>query len=234
MLENVRVIGFTGKARSGKDTAAEQVVRHYMAYNHSCTEFYETVDPAMESFAGPIKSMVAMLLDFYGIGTVTQHETLYPYIDGDKKEEVIESIGTSPRILMQTLGTDWGRKLIDENIWLNCMRERLVRWEESARHGKNGAVVCITDVRFDNEAEMIKELGGEIVQITRPEAEKLSVGYDDHISEIGIRPDLIDMTIDNSGDLYKLYDRLVFMLDLPDLPPEVIEDEEDEDDAVSV
>jgi membrane glycosyltransferase len=49
---------------------------------------------------------------------------------------------------MQTLGTEWGRELIDPDIWVKAFNFRY--W---------GHNCIITDVRFNNEAEYVRETG---------------------------------------------------------------------------
>ena len=128
---NVRIIGICGPARVGKDTLAANITETIM---HTMNPDYSDYILAQESFASPIKSMVAMLLDFFGLGSIMNAPTLEPYLEGDKKEEMIESIGASPRKLLQTLGTDWGRDIIDENLWLNSMRHRIEQYGEAEKH----------------------------------------------------------------------------------------------------
>jgi hypothetical protein len=170
--------------------------------------------------------MVAMLLDFFGHGSIMQPETLQPYIDGEKKEEVLEGIASSPRTLMQTLGTDWGRNIINKDLWLNCMEARLKAYVDCKNLGYKGAFVIVTDVRFDNEAQKIKDLGGTVVQIARADAPE-QVGAEQHASEAGVSPHLIDVTVDNSGTVEEFQDALIKALgSLPALPDYPVEQTE--------
>jgi hypothetical protein len=176
---------------------------------------YDNYVVAKESFAAPIKSMVAMLLDFFGYGSIMNPSELKPYLEGDRKEDYLEKIGASPRELMQTLGTDWGRKIINENLWLDSMRERVGQYEEAEKHGHAGAFVFITDVRFDNEAEMIRELGGTIVhvsstrldgQLVAPHSSRLDGQLvAPHSSEAGVGAKLVDTHLINNGTLEEFY-----------------------------
>lgn len=218
-MDKITVIGLTGKARSGKDTAAEAIRDRLNEYNDTVAEFTEVYVVGYEAFAAPLKSMVAMLLDFFGKGSIMAPAELYPYIDGDKKEEEIEGIGASPRKLMQTLGTNWGRDLINKDLWLNCLRERVNAYNDLVEHGYKGAVVVIPDCRFDNEAELIRELGGKVVQIVRDEAPE-KVGEEGHASEAGVSPHLVDLTVANNGTVEEFQAALIEALGdtLPDVP----------------
>lgn len=221
-MDKVTIIALTGKARSGKDTAAN-IIRNYLDNHNDLVDFNKVRVYGFEAFAAPLKSMIAMLLDFFGLGSVMQPETLYPYIDGDQKEEVIEAIGASPRGMLQTLGTNWGRQMVNGNIWLNCMRTRLEAYPAVVDMGYGGAVIVVTDCRFDNEAELIHELGGKVVRIQRDNVPE-QVGEADHPSENGVAPHLIDITVDNNGTVEEFQDALIKALG--DLLPEMPEDDQ--------
>lgn len=222
------VIGITGKARAGKDTVAAYISALVQSYNDlPNVEHQDSYVVGMEAFAAPIKSMIAMLLDFFGLGQIMEPHTLAPYIDGDKKEEIIPALGKSSREMMQTLGTDWGRQTVNEDMWLNCMTERINRYDEIVNHGYKGAFVLCTDVRFDNEAQALKDRhDATILQVVRDEAPD-TVGVEDHPSEAGVSPALIDRTVLNNGDLEAL---LVSVRDaLSDVLPSPDEEKEDDE-----
>lgn len=131
------------------------------------------------ALADPLRSFIASI-------TGLTHEEL---TDSDLKEQPLDWLnGTSPRRMMQTLGTEWGRELIDPELWLKVARRQI---EAAKRRGAPGVV--IPDIRFDNEAEMVRQLGGTIVQLVRPGASTVA----DHPSEDGIPESLIDLTIRN-------------------------------------
>ena len=97
-------------------------------------------------FAGPLKAML------HAIGLTERHT------DGDLKEEPCDLLdGKTPRWAMQSLGTEWGRMLITPNLWVNA-------WLATKPEGN----VVVDDVRFDNEAAMIRSAGGIVVRIVRP------------------------------------------------------------------
>ena len=66
--------------------------------------------------------------------------------------------------------------------------------------------IVVADIRFTNEAEYIKKLGGLVLRIDRP---GLDAGVaSEHISETGIPMELIDYVVDNDGDLFDLMSRV--------------------------
>lgn len=85
--------------------------------------------------------------------------TIERMIDGDLKEiEQPALMGRSPRYLMETLGTEWGRNLVRDDVWVTISVER------AKRAGK----AVFTDCRFPNEVDAVRQLGGQIVRIKRP------------------------------------------------------------------
>jgi hypothetical protein len=169
------LIGLTGKAGAGKDTAAAGLI---------CQHGYVRI-----AFADPIRRSLQVMLNLDS--SAFEHPV---------KELPLRDFGKSPRQMMQTLGTEWGRQLIHSDIWLMVARESIER-TLSVR----GRVV-VTDVRFENEATMIRSLGGTIWHIDRDAAGTAHA----HTSESGVAFDpATDMRIDNNasvGDLYRSID----------------------------
>ena len=160
------LIGIAGRARSGKDTVANFIVAAIGGYRYS--------------FADPIRAMLAPL----GV------DMSDPYWQA-RKEEPIPALGVSPRRMMQTLGTEWGRQLINPDLWLIMAHQRLLQ---------NGPGMIIPDVRFDNEAAWIRKHGGRIIHVIRPETKAVEA----HASEDGIEMQDTDARLFNSGTLEEL------------------------------
>lgn len=171
MRAKPRLIGLTGKARSGKDTVAGMLQSAFG---------FKTI-----AFAKPLKEGLKTML-----GLTEEH------VNGSLKEVVIEDFGKSPRQMLQTLGTEWGRETVHDMIWLTVARRQVNVWLEQ------GYNVVITDVRFENEAEMIRKMGGEIWHIHRPDATQVAA----HSSESGIVFTLADYLIYNNSTLDDLFD----------------------------
>ncbi len=178
-MKKLPLIGFTGKAGVGKDTAASRLV-HAHGY-----ERY--------AFASPIKSMLGVL--GFPEHLFTDHVT---------KEAVIQDLGCSYRKLAQTLGTDWGRSIHPE-FWLIQAKRVYAR----VCRDEHAAGFVISDVRFENEAEWIRSEGGTVIHIMGREttvdgtaAQHVSEGG------VLFHPDK-DVLVGNSGtigDLFKSID----------------------------
>lgn len=153
------IIGLTGFKGCGKSTVAE-ILEERMGYK-------------IRSFATPIKDMLQAM----GLS----REELY---DPEAKEKVVEDFGKSPREMMQTLGTEWGRMLVSSDIWVTALMRQLNEEDN----------YVIDDVRFTNEAAAIHARGGKVVRVVRPADPSKS---DNHISEQGLNSEQIDYELQN-------------------------------------
>lgn len=177
-----RLIGIHGLARSGKDTVA-----NFLVDSH----FYQRY-----AFADPLRRFVA---DITGI-------PFSSLIDGPAKEETYEPLGQSPRYMMQTLGTEWGRQMIHPLIWIRAAQ---VQWESCKQFLQKSMV--IPDVRFENEADFIRENGGQMWFIKRDGA----LAVNEHVSEAGVQVKPGDAVINNDGTINDLYDAIDDLIFLP-------------------
>ena len=171
----MRIIGIAGPAGAGKDTVADHLA---LAYR------FERM-----AFADPIYRGLAAILDM----------PEWRLRRRDLKERAIPEIGRSPRELLQTLGTEWGRELVREDIWLVLAGLELEKARLRAAPG-----VAITDVRFDNEARFVRAAGGQIWHIQRPGITAVRA----HASEAGVWPADVDRGIYNDGTLQELAARV--------------------------
>lgn len=122
-------------------------------------------------------------------------------VDGSRKNEPTPLLcGKTPRHAMQTLGTEWGRQCIGENLWV------VATLNDAATLRAKGYAVIIDDCRFANEARAVHAAGGLVIAVHRAgsgvaprRGHLLSWLLGQHASEAGIPSDLIDATINNNG-----------------------------------
>jgi hypothetical protein len=159
------IIGLCGRKGCGKSSFADYAVE---------------LGLKKLSFASPIKNA----LEAMGVDEVRLN-------DPDLKERPTSYVfgGLTPRRLMQLLGTEFGRNLVSNSIWIDHLIERM--------RGMGGDDFIIDDVRFDNEAEAIKLEGGIIVEVIRDDS--FYSKNDTHISEHGVSTELIDEQFDNKS-----------------------------------
>lgn len=182
-----RLIGLYSPApRSGKSTVAAYLTEH---------GFYTV------PFARPIKLMTRTFLMQLGYGPSDIDHFLT-----DGKNDVLDGIRTTPRHLMQVLGTEWGRGCVHPEVWLMC-------WERAAREKLDaGLSVVVDDCRFRNEATLIRRFGGELWRLERPGVERGT----SHTSEGGLDDyPLFDRRLVNDGSLIDLYRQVQERLTFP-------------------
>jgi hypothetical protein len=129
------------------------------------------------SFAWTIKQMARTLLLNLGLD---EQQIVSAQLD---KKQIILPLGISYRYLCQTLGTEWGRHHLHPDVWVMVTRHLM----------KQHTRVVFDDVRFENEAAMIRDAGGLIVHI-----ERQGVEDDAHQSEKGILLNDKDVLIFNN------------------------------------
>jgi hypothetical protein len=95
--------------------------------------------------------------------------------------------GRSPRYAMQSLGTNWGREMIDPNIWASAVEIRL-----RAALATSSNRIVIDDLRFPNDWRVVTALGGVIVRVTRVGASKPRSHIDKIVFRFPILRDLIE------------------------------------------
>lgn len=174
------LIGITGPAQSGKSTLAGELRRLVEFRGQKYSE---------QPFAGPLKRMLTSI----GVDVSDLSKNVpVAFLDGR----------ITPRIMMQTLGTEWGRSLLPD-MWLRVWKHE---FDDSAH------TVCVPDVRFDNEAELIRSLGGIIIHIVRkPTADMLAVPA--HASESGIKRAKGDIIFRNDRGIEKMAQFAASILD---------------------
>lgn len=166
-----RLIGITGRAHSGKDTAALALIK----------DGYIRI-----AFADALKQVTSLLAN----------EPLHNFTDNTLKEGHSDLLGMSRRVALQRLGKGM-RDLIRDDIWV----QRAVDTWLAA--GSPPAV--ITDVRYANEASIIRALGGLVVKIVRPDNAGLTGEAAQHESEAGFSEDLVDVVILNDSSIEDLH-----------------------------
>lgn len=178
--ENIFLIGICGAKYSGKTTAS----------NFFLNKEFERV-----SFASPLKEML--------IAMGLTNKQVY----GDRKEIPIDLLnGKTPRHAMQTLGTEWGRSLIGEDLWINVWKNKA---EYLLKHNVPSSVI-VDDIRFQNEIDLIHSMGGIVIRIHRPLVEN---SEDAHASEQSLNSLTADFEVSNDRDIKYLNVGLEAVLD---------------------
>lgn len=182
------LIGLVGRKGSGKDTAAKGLLS----------------DPrwVRVALADPLREVVK-----------TMFQLSDAHCDDRELKEQLGPLGVSYRRGMQVVGTELVRNQLQkvlpeigsDGFWIQHMRRTV------ERHWQEGKRVVITDVRFEDEADAIIELGGLLVFVDRPGLDT----SDGHSSETGVdaivakhrAPDML-VRLENNSSVEALQERL--------------------------
>lgn len=169
------VIAFMGQKRAGKDTAASALAESIRSYagggRVEVVGFADALKEGVDAFFG---------YSIPEIGERIGKEDTDFYWNRDRRA-TYQEIG----VLM--------RKRFGKNFWVRSLRRRM-------RHALP-TYLLITDLRFPNEAEWVRDaLDGQIVEI---DAEERLDGADGHISEHALDewPEEPDQVIPNNGEI---------------------------------
>jgi hypothetical protein len=165
------IVGLVGKKSSGKDTAGAFLVDDHGFIRHS--------------FADALKQSAAALFDV-PVETWDElknneaaHVTLHG--PGISNSGVVPWAALTVREFLQRYGTEAHRDVFGGDFWVKVARaamlKTLMQGGDDPMHAPS---IVVTDVRFPEEAQTIRDLGGMIVRVVRPEVE---VG-DTHASEV--------------------------------------------------
>ena len=175
----IQVIALVGKAGAGKTRAGQYLIDHFG---------YKRL-----RFAERLKAML------YAFGLD------YSVIDGNDKDKPCESLcGQTPRHAMQTLGTEWGRRMIGDDLWVKALERDMM-----LGIGAGITKFVIDDLRFLNEEVWVKglissSLGNihtKIIRIIRDVEEMSST----HQSETEMDKIVPYVYIENTGTIDELY-----------------------------
>lgn len=177
VLQNIKLIGLHGFAQCGKDTVGK-----YLVENYGFTRV---------SFADAVRDALAALNPY--IATRTNGVRLLSEL---LKEWDWERAKQEPNVreLLQRMGTEVGREIFGQTVWLDIADRKLDGLERAV----------ITDCRFPNEVGLVKVNGGEVWRITRKGVGSIN----SHVSDKGLSDEYIDRTIENDSTLEALYARV--------------------------
>lgn len=167
------IIGLTGYAQSGKDTVAQTLVKHY---GFTRVAFADKIRDYLYEMNPMIDSVVGEPI------FLQSYISRYGWEEGKKAPHV--------RRLLQTTGVA-ARELFGENFWV----------EQAFKDVRTAENIVVTDVRFKNEADWIKNYEGS--QIWR--IKRLGVtAVNGHVSEHEMDEYKVDQIFTNNGTLEEL------------------------------
>jgi len=240
-----KIVGISGQLGSGKDSAADRLVDEFGFVKVALADplkryAFRVFDFTEQQLWGPseFRNTPDGRSRFHTWwADVTERaaeynpvfvEELFPE-EGDVKTAALEALEgwlkllatehprLSPRVMLQSLGTEWGRT-VKSDIWIShaievseylleggLVYDRLAGLFTSEASDPPSGVV-ISDVRFHNELERIKEANGFLIRIKRPDTDNRAgvTGIEGHPSEKqqkSFDDELFNYVIVNDGTL---------------------------------
>ena len=180
-------IAICGKAKSGKNTLAEMIQKKL-----------PTLSYKQVAFADPVKTIAKTMFpnipQEYLTGPSEYRKNIIPGAFKDNQPLTV-------RQLLIDIGTGLGRSY-NRNIWIDAFDKNLSSYKED--------LLILTDCRFINEFNYLKNKGFFIIKILRNE-----INFINHVSEIeqdSIPLDKFDFVINNEGSLEDLNSKIDLFL----------------------
>lgn len=202
------IVGIVGKKGSGKDTVAG-IIQYLIAERKGEIDSNSEQDykyrPQLKrggfeirKFAYKLKLICSILLN----------EPINKF-ENEKFKNSITKYGITVREFMQKVGTEAIRDNIHKDIWINSLMSEYI---PDMKTGFPKWI--ITDVRFKNEAEAIKDIARKnnqdyfLIKVIRPNI----INNDNHISEVELDQIECNATIINDGTIENLVKKVAIIL----------------------
>lgn len=190
------LIAFSGLKGSGKDTAARVLIEEYgftkIAFADALREALLTLNPHV-----PVQSVNFV---WEWINNVTDSLPLATIVEEQGWDWAKNNV-PEVRRLMQVFGTEVGRQILGENVWIDLLAKNYPGIaDDDSRY-------VITDCRFPNEADFVRNNHGSIVWVERPGIES-----DGHASESLSMKDCATVILHNDETIEELAEDIRLML----------------------
>jgi hypothetical protein len=143
------LLGLCGLMGSGKSTVASYLVSEY--------HFIEL------SFAGLLKDVVSLLFDWPRDvleGDTPESREWRNTVD-EWWSQRLSIDHLTPRMMLQRFGTDLVRQKFHPDFWVIALERKIVRLMKTHTN------IVISDCRFENEVDLLHQLGGLVVRVER-------------------------------------------------------------------
>lgn len=210
----MNIVGINGFKRSGKGETAAALSRLHegVVYEVGFADKLKILGAKILGYDLSPRESIAVMDDFKLRGSL---KAVWDLPDGKGTREFEAVTG---REFLQNLGNE-ARNVLGDTLWIDMVLpdprraaaramgdtvspEEILRAQVELMY-PDVDVLAITDLRYENEAQRIKDLGGVVWEVIRPGLES-----DGHASEQPLPRGLVDWQIINDGDLDLLEDRV--------------------------
>jgi hypothetical protein len=197
------IIGINGRINHGKDEVAKIIqyltfinskesLKDYCTYEHFKNSSLTMLSPwEIKKMAYKLKQIASILLNV----PIAQFE------DRDFKNSILGSEwdNMTIRTFLQKLGTEAMRDGLHKHTWANAF------WSD---YNEDNSCWLITDIRFPNEYESVKDRNGIIIKVVRD----IEIPKDEHESETALDSYRFDYVINNNKDINHLISEVETLL----------------------
>lgn len=204
-----QIIGIGGKLQHGKDVVADHLVNELGWVKIGMSDDLNAVLMELNPWIPTVK-VTNTKRRFLGITFGTKSVSALGVI---RYADLVEKVGyvkakqeNEVRRLLQVMGTEVGRKMIDPNIWVKMLTKKMRALKKDGVPG-----IVVTGVRYPNESKAIRTLEGDLWWVERP-GHTADTEAGSHDSENSLTSDDFDIVIENDrtiNDLRAKVDDLV-------------------------
>lgn len=199
-MNNKTIVMLTGHAQVGKDTFAKRLIEKHgftrVAFADPMREALLKLNPCipMEGSYGTSEKWATALRQSLGYSSTDYRlAELVKAVGWDAAKTEVSEV----RQLLQHLGTEVGREILGESVWVGLAAEKIIK--------QNLEKVVITDARFANEITSTKKwfappYNVQVIDICRPGTKPVN----GHKSDAGLSEEWVDYHICNEGTVHDL------------------------------
>lgn len=185
----VEYIGLSGFARSGKDSTADYIE---MKYGHVKVSFASPMREALVRLDPQIRLVDPDSPHSTGLTSLSDALQVFTWED-------LKVYSPDIRGYIQRMGTEVGREMFGNDVWVNRTFDTIIGERR----------VVFADVRFQNEANRIRQFGGQVWRVERDGV----YAPNKHKSEFDLEGYRFDRILHNYGTLDDLYDQIDFLME---------------------
>ena len=164
---------------------------------------------------------------YYKIAGKIYERGYYPDEADNRMCEKRYLVKTTPRLLLQLMGTECGRQILHPNLWVNAVMANYKSENYAPKDTPEGELYMwnkkpdwiITDMRFDNELKAVQEHGitirinrehccGDVGFCDHGDGFNCAKPIDMHPSETSLDEAEFDYTIENNGTIKRLVEKI--------------------------
>lgn len=204
----MRLIGINGFKRAGKGETGNAIFDQFdgVVYQIGFADKLKIMAARALGFVRPPQDLIALMDEMKETASL---QARY-YEPGGYSDQLLHDL--TVREYLQNFGND-ARELFGTNFWIDQVLPYPGEVMLSTNEALNDRypdvdLVAITDLRYPNEAQRVRDLGGEVWEIVRP-----GLVSDGHASETPLPNELITRRIDNDGSVSDLRRKVAAILD---------------------